>query len=207
MATRKPSIAKTAAALTPEQKQALYSGSDWKLPEWARSQMPQLRAEFERAAIAEAGLPVSEFQYSHADSGTVVVSYRDSDAIQKLRDLRARYAETEATDYRGFETDGDRIFRLAEGWTTGGDELGWIYLNQDVVLAFVGHEIYVGNEQLRWAVIAKFDPRLAEKPLSKEEGQQLRNMAKKLRSSPGRPRIETDNPKTLAQRKWRAKND
>lgn len=29
---------------------------------------------------------------------------------------------------------------------------------------------------------------------------------KRLSGSPGRPRIETDNPKTLAQRKWRAKS-
>lgn len=86
----------------------------------------------------------------------VVVS-QDADAVQKLRDLRARYAEVKGRDYRGFETDGDRIFRLAEGWTTGGDELGWIHLTEDVILAFVGHEVYVGNEQLRWAVVAKCD--------------------------------------------------
>lgn len=194
-------------SLTSKQKQALYSGSDWKLPEWARNQMQQLRAEFERNAITEAGLPISEFQYSHADTGTVVVSYQDADAVQKLRDLRARYAEVKGRDYRGFETDGDRIFRLAEGWTTGGDELGWIHLTEDVILAFVGHEVYVGNEQLRWAVVAKFDPRLPEKPLSVEEGLRLRRVAQNLRRSPGRPQIETDNPKTLAQRKWRAKNN
>lgn len=191
--------------LTPEQKQALYCGSDWKLPPEVASRMNEVRAEFERAAIADAGLPVSEFQYSHADTGTVVISYREPDAVAKLVALRQRYANTPGTQHQGFASDGDQIFRLAEGWTSGGDELGWIHLNQDVILAFVGHEVYAGNEELRWAVVAKFDPRLPEKPLSKEEAQQLREMAQKLRSSPGRPRTETASPKALAQRRWREK--
>lgn len=191
--------------LTPEQKQALYCGSDWKLPPEVAERMNEVRAEYERAAIEEAGLPISDFQYSHADTGTVVISYLENGAVEKLRDLRARFAETKGSDYRGFETDGDRIFRLAEGWTSGGDELGWVYLNQDVILAFVGHEVYSGSEELRWAVVAKFDPRLPEKPLSREEGQQLREMAAKLRQSPGRPPVEAASRKTLAQRKWRAK--
>lgn len=33
----------------------------------------------------------------------------------------------------------------------------------------------------------------------------LRELEASLKKSPGRPRIETDNPKTLAQRKWREK--
>ncbi len=191
--------------LTQEQKQALYCGSDWKLPPGVAERMNEVRAEYERAAIAEAGLSISGYQYSHADTGTVVISYRQADAIEKLRDLRARFATVKGSDYRGFEIEGDRIFRLAEGWTTGGDELGWIRLNPDVILAFVGHEVYSGSESLRWAVVARFDPRLPEKPLSREEGQQLREMAAKLRQSPGRPEIETISPKTLAQRRWRKK--
>lgn len=192
-------------SLTPEQKQALYCGSDWKLPPEVAGRMNEVRAEYERAAITEAGLPLSEFQYSHADTGTVVISCREEGAVEKLRDLRARFAETKGSDYRGFETDGDMIFRLAEGWTSGGDELGWIYLNQDVILAFVGHEVYSGSEELRWAVVAKFDPRSPEKPLSREEGERLRQMAQSLRKSPGRPPLDNPSSKTTAQRRWRQK--
>ena len=35
----------------------------------------------------------------------------------------------------------------------------------------------------------------------------LRELEATLKKSPGRPRIETDNPKTIAQRKWRDKKE
>lgn len=38
-----------------------------------------------------------------------------------------------------------------------------------------------------------------------EELVRLRGLESNLKKSPGRPQIETDNPKTLAQRKWRDK--
>jgi len=39
----------------------------------------------------------------------------------------------------------------------------------------------------------------------RKELARLRDLEASLKKSPGRPRIETENPKTLAQRKWRDK--
>lgn len=39
----------------------------------------------------------------------------------------------------------------------------------------------------------------------REELDRLRELEASLKKSPGRPRIETENPKTIAQRKWRDK--
>lgn len=39
----------------------------------------------------------------------------------------------------------------------------------------------------------------------RDEMMRLRDLESKLKQSPGRPPIETDNPKTLAQRRWRDK--
>jgi hypothetical protein len=190
--------------LTAEQKQALYCGSDWKLPPDLAGKMNQVLADYEREAIAAAGLPVSEYQYSHCDTGTVVISNRDTDAVAQLKALRERYAAAQGWEHHGWEVTGEDVFRLAEGWTSGGDMLAWVRLNGDVVLGYVGHEVYAGNEQLRWAVVAKFDPRTSEKPLSVTEAQELRALAQKLKQSPGRPRTAT-NPKSLAQQRWRDK--
>ena len=191
--------------LTTEQKQALYCGSDWKLPPDVAERIDDARAAYELAAIQEFGLSVSEYQYSHRSTGTVVLSCHDAHAVSKLRELRERFADAGGIDHNGFGRTGDEVFRLAEGWTSGGDVLGQVRLNPDTVLAMIGHEVYVGNEELRWAVVVKFDPRPDVMPITVEETEALRAKVALLRKSPGRPLVEQPTPSALAVRAWRAK--
>lgn len=158
--------------LTPAQKQALFCNSDWKLPEGF--DMTVAKAQFEGEAIEKASLPVSPFQYSHPGTGTICVSFKEQDAEAKLALIRKRYALTPGADDMCNDAMGEDIFVVREGWTKAGDDLGWIRLNDDVILAMVCCEPNHFDYSIEWAVVARFDPLLDDRPLSASEEAILR---------------------------------
>lgn len=143
----------------------------------------EIRGAFERAAIAEANLPVSQYPvnqcpYPFQDGkvleafkgtstkllnrkvrvGTVVLSYQDTKAVAKLSAIRDQYSQVTGTNYRLEPLYGSEIFRRADA--PGPDVLGRVRLNNEVVLSMVGGRS--DEEQLRWWVVAQFKPRSIE---------------------------------------------